>query len=373
MKKRKLDKFDFAIYGIFICAIIVSFSHTIELYKSSRFDISIEWMNTPTTEKWLGKDFFNLALFATLAAEFAFTVGLWGLYEAFKKEKELPGLKYKSTWTMFLGGLVIVGWSNIGGTVGYDYLFGDPVKGIVLGLSIPYFVLNSVLVNFSRSTVQRSIEQAEQKSEHEQIEQKHVQNERVQSKLVTFIGRTLNTYMQAREQIREQIEQAKVEQNHVQNKQNIEQDIEQAKAQEIRVIKHIEQDTIEQIEQQNEQRKTEQVEQKTEQSEHGKIEQRDIEQIRAEQNQVEQDGEQVNKQIEREQWKQKLYIVNGRKKMNKKNEQKTERKIDQAVQCALELMARNEPFTVRELAKRVGCSPATAQNAMNKLKEIKQA
>lgn len=65
-----------------------------------------------------------------------------------------------------------MGWSNIGGTVGYEYLFGDPVKGIVLGLSIPYFVLNAVLVNFSRSTEQRSIEQAIEQSEQIEREQR---------------------------------------------------------------------------------------------------------------------------------------------------------------------------------------------------------
>ena len=355
MQKRKFDKFDVAVYAIFLCAIVVSFSHTIELYKSSNFDIPIEWMNSPSVEKWLGKDFFNLALFATIAAEFAFTVGLWGLFEAFRREGAFPGWQYKWTWGMFLGGLLIVGWSNIGGTVGYEYLFGDPVKGIVLGLSIPYFVLNAVLVNFSRSTEQRSIElaeqtseQNEQRNEHEQVEQ----NEHVQSKLVSLVGRTLNTY----KQVREQIKQTLSEHQHNKHEQPKHVQGEHTKPQEIQLV---EQDEHKQHEQ-GEQAKTEQIKH-VQPVQIEQTEQRNIEQP---------EQKQVNKQSEREQQKRKLYIVNSQSKVNKVN---TQNKVDQAVQCALEMMKRNEQFTVRKLAKIVGCSPTTAQNAINRLKERKQA
>lgn len=139
-------KFELAIKAIFIFAVVVSFSHTIELYSSVGFDDEIVWLND-----LLRVDFITLALFATLAAEAAFAVGLWGLYEAYKQHQRFPGVKeFWQIWTLFGGGLIVVGWSNIGGTVGYDFLIGQPFKGIALGLSIPLFVLGAVLVNFKR-------------------------------------------------------------------------------------------------------------------------------------------------------------------------------------------------------------------------------
>ena len=139
-------KFEVSIKAIFVFAVVVSFSHTIELYRSVGFDVDIDWINN-----LLGVDFFNLALFATLAAEAAFAVGLWGLYEAYEERKGFPSVKeYWQIWTLFGCGLLVVGWSNVGGTVGYDFIIGQPVKGIVLGCSIPAFVLGTVLVNFKR-------------------------------------------------------------------------------------------------------------------------------------------------------------------------------------------------------------------------------
>lgn len=139
-------KFEYSIKAIFIFAVIVSFSHTIELYSSVGFDEELKWVNN-----LLQVDFITLALFATLAAEAAFAVGLWGLYEAYKQRQRFPNVKeYWQIWTLFGGGLIVVGWSNIGGTVGYDFLIGQPFKGIALGLSIPLFVLGAVLVNFKR-------------------------------------------------------------------------------------------------------------------------------------------------------------------------------------------------------------------------------
>ncbi len=139
-------KFEVSIKAIFVFAVVVSFSHTIELYRSVGFDVDIDWINN-----LLGVDFINLALFATLAAEAAFAVGLWGLYEAYEERKGFPSVKeYWQIWTLFGCGLLVVGWSNVGGTVGYDFIIGQPVKGIVLGCSIPAFVLGTVLVNFKR-------------------------------------------------------------------------------------------------------------------------------------------------------------------------------------------------------------------------------
>jgi len=141
-------KFDLAIKAIFVFAVIVSFSHTRELYSSVGFDVPIEWLNN-----LIGVNLFDLALFATLAAEAAFAVGLWGLYDAYEQIRRFPNIKeYWQVWALFGSGLLIVGWSNIGGTVGYNFLIGQPWKGILLGLSIPAFVLGSVLVNFMRKS-----------------------------------------------------------------------------------------------------------------------------------------------------------------------------------------------------------------------------
>ena len=150
--KKGRDKFDYAITGIFLCAIIVSFNHTIDLYKSAGFDVPVQVLSS-VVDYFFGKgESVTLALFATIAAEAAFSVGLWGLYEAFKIERVFPSpRRYKSTWLVFVGGLLVIGWSNVGGSLGFNYLFGNPIKGYILGLSMPYFVLNSVLVNFSRT------------------------------------------------------------------------------------------------------------------------------------------------------------------------------------------------------------------------------
>lgn len=160
-------KFDYSIKAIFIFAVIVSFSHTIELYSSVGFDIEIKWLNN-----LLRVDFITLALFATLAAEAAFAVGLWGLYEAYKQHQSFPSIKeFWQVWTLFGCGLGIVGWSNIGGTVGYDFLLGQPYKGIALGLSIPLFVLGAVLVNFKRMNPNEGAQIDIQKNDEQTMEE----------------------------------------------------------------------------------------------------------------------------------------------------------------------------------------------------------
>lgn len=151
-------KFELAIKSIFIFAVIVSFSHTIELYGSVGFDEPVMWMN-----RLARVDFITLSLFATLAAEAAFAVGLWGLYEAYEQSRKFPGPKeHWHVWTLFGSGLIVVGWSNIGGAVGYDFIVGQPYKGIALAISIPLFVLGSVLVNFKRKSItdQSAVDQA---------------------------------------------------------------------------------------------------------------------------------------------------------------------------------------------------------------------
>lgn len=332
---RKRDKFDYAITGIFICSIIVSFNHTIELYKSAGFDDPIGWMNN-LTEKWLGNDFFTLALFATLAAEAAFSVGLWGLYEVFRTERRFPGWRYKWMWGMFIGGLVVIGWSNIGGTLGYNYLYGDPIKGLVLGLSIPYFVLNAVLVNFSRS-MKPSV-QPEQN---------------VQPKLLLWantFGNAFNMFREITQKPEHTVQVAHVQGVHsglnhfvqdkdehsesVQAEQGVHsQDIQSEQSESVQA-KQDERSKDEQIVQEKKEQAVQNVHSETEQPEH----------------------------VQRK--RTNLYIVNGSKNSSK---------VEQAVQCAIEMMERNEQISVRKLAQAAGCSLGTAQNALNRLKERKQA
>jgi hypothetical protein len=375
--ERKRDKFDYAIAGIFICSIIVSFNHTIELYKSAGFDVPIKLLNT-ITEKWLGiGDFFTLALFATLAAEAAFTVGLWGLYEAFKVERKLPGGRYGWTWSMFFGGLIIIGWSNIGGTLGYNYLFGDPYKGYILGLSVPYFVLNAVLVNFSRSqgeeTEQRTTEQPKWKKLINTY--KEIKAEIATTTEQENAHRTPNSKHDSTEQIHKTeqlvVEQDLTEQSNIEqteaNKPNTEHQAASADHESNKQFDDAEQKNIEQSNDTNRTAQTEQIEQaRIEQT--NKIEPNeptnDTEHRTNEQNQksnIEQTNSTEQNKPKRRTKKSNtnLYVVRSNKTS----------KTEQAAQCALEWLEQNKEFTVRELADEFGCAVSTAQNALNKARE----
>ncbi|MFC7441439.1 hypothetical protein [Laceyella putida] len=347
----KRDKFDYAIYGIFICSIIVSFSKTIYLYESGGFDTPIGWMNNHWTEHWFGKGFFNLALFATLAAESAFSVGLWGLYEAYRTEHKFPGLRYFWTWGMFIGGLVIIGWSNISATLGSNYLFGNPIKGLVLGLSVPYFVLNSVLVLFSRS-------QSEETETNEQPEQPKL------TLWAASLGNAVNTFKSItqtpehpkQEQSKSSVQNTPLVHEHSENVKDVQSEPKQIT--------------------QDEEEHSEQSQTKPHvhvQEERWIVEkENDPEHVQEEQDVHLQDEESVSKQSVHVQGEQRkgeqrkrkskayLYIVNGSK-------------TEQAVQCAIAMMERNEPFSVRKLAQVAGCSTTTAQNAMNRLREQKHS
>jgi hypothetical protein len=420
-KPQKRDKFDYAIAGIYACAIIVSFNHTIELYDSGGFDIEIKLLNS-LMQEWFGiKGFFTLSLFATLAAESAFTVGLWGLYEAFKVERKLPGMKYKWMWGMFLGGLVIIGWSNIGGTLGYNYLFGNPVKGLVLGLSVPYFVLNAVLVNFSRSQPNEVKETTEQPTDsppkwktwintYKEIKEELATTKSSYAQEIMLEDETESYHPIEQEQTSndkpnseqiktEQKEQEKIEQNlseksiteqgqikqieHAENEQNL-----------------IEQSNIERVEsEQSEQEKVEQnlIEQtasdqtKNEQSKQEKSEQENNESSNSEQNENEQNEQPVIEQksveqsnIERSDQTEKneqYETQKSNKKTNKKSNahlrvvrtNKVKKgKSEQVAQYVLRLMKQNKEFTVRQVAEKIGCSPSTAQKGINKAKMMKQ-
>ncbi|MBA4544179.1 hypothetical protein H1164_15050 [Thermoactinomyces daqus] len=337
---RKRDRFDYAITGIFIFAIIVSFNHTIELYKSAGFDDPIGWLNH-LTEKWLGENFFTLALFATLAAEAAFSVGLWGLYEAFRVEQRFPGWRYKWMWGMFLGGLVVIGWANIGGTLGYNYLYGNPIKGLVLGLSVPYFVLNAVLVNFSRSM--------EPSVQPEQPEQ---------SKLTLWaasLGNALNTFMEITQKPERAVQEHTEQNVHVQGVHS--------------GLNHFVQDKNEHSENVQAEQGVHSQDIQSEQSESVQAKQDE----RSKDEQIVQEKKEQAVQNERPETEQPEHVQRKRTNLYIVNGSKNSSKVEQAVQCAIEMLERNEQISVRKLAQAAGCSLGTAQNALNKLKERKQA
>lgn len=131
--------FIIGVWIILVCATAVSFSDTVELYRSAGIAGGFEWLN-----ELLGLDnLFSRELFATIAAEIGFIMGLLGLLDS-----QMRGVKptFKTHWQeymLFFAGLIIVGWSNISETVGYNYLIGQPHKGIALGISIPLFVFGA--------------------------------------------------------------------------------------------------------------------------------------------------------------------------------------------------------------------------------------
>lgn len=370
-EKRKRDKFDNAILGIFICSIIVSFSHTIELYESAGFDVPIEWMNNSYTERFLGKGFINLALFATLAAETAFSIGLWGLYEAFRVEHKFPGLRYKWTWGMFFGGLVIVGWSNIGGTLGYSYLFGNPIKGFVLGLSIPYFVLNAVLVNFSRTYR----DEKEETVVNEQPKWKQWINtcKEIKSEIATLVEsnkpeqeQSPNTERQSEQPERTLTEQIEIERDEQSNSEQREQHqhtTEQNKRKEIEQYNSEQTETEQRKQHSTEQNKHEEIEQpKTKEKQGVSFDRTDRRNIEQTDDETETSAEQ-NKKPNRGKNRTTLYVV----KSNNETANKTS-KTEQAFQYVMEMIEQNKEYTVRSVAEAVGCAPSTALTAIKRAK-----
>lgn len=408
-KPQKRDKFDYAIAGIYACAIIVSFNHTIELYDSGGFDIEIKLLNS-LMQEWFGiKGFFTLSLFATLAAESAFTVGLWGLYEAFKVERKLPGMKYKWMWGMFLGGLVIIGWSNIGGTLGYNYLFGNPVKGLVLGLSVPYFVLNAVLVNFSRSQPNEVKETTEQPTDsppkwktwintYKEIKEELATTKSSYAQEIMLEDETESYHPIEQEQTSndkpnseqiktEQKEQEKIEQNlseksiteqgqikqieHAENEQNL---IEQTASDQTK-NEQSKQEKSEQTEresgEENEEKNNLEPNKETmenERGEQGKIEQKSVEQSNIERSDQTEKNEQYETQKSNKKTNKKS---NAHLRVVRTNKVK-KGKSEQVAQYVLRLMKQNKEFTVRQVAEKIGCSPSTAQKGINKAKMMKQ-
>lgn len=298
-------KFERAIKLIFFLGIIVSCNDTVHLYESSGF-------NRKLFSVWIIGD-ITLAWFATAMAEMAFTVGFWGISDIFLKTGRVPGIKDFPIWMVFGGGLFMVGWSNISTALGINYLFTNPHKGLLLGLSIPYFILGSVLVSLRLYT--KSIQANEGHTKEEN-------NEQAYNEHILNIGQ--NVY---------------VEQDHT---KNIEQETEQANIEKI----YIEQKS-EQTEQNSEYEQT-----KSEQSV-----QLNDEQMKAEQKEHT-CTEQVNEQP-------KLYVVN-----NERTKRKGTKK-DYAKEVAEQMKAEqpNEKITVRKLAERADCSLAIASSALRELNE----
>jgi hypothetical protein len=357
---------------------------------------------------------------------------LWGLYEAFKVERKLPGMKYKWMWGMFLGGLVIIGWSNIGGTLGYNYLFGNPVKGLVLGLSVPYFVLNAVLVNFSRSQPNEVKETTEQPTDsppkwktwintYKEIKEELATTKSSYAQEIMLEDETESYHPIEQEQTsndKPNSEQIKTEQKE---QEKIEQNLSEKSITEQGQIKQIEhaeneQNLIEQTasdQTKNEQSKQEKSEQtkresgeeneeknnlepnketmENERGEQGKIEQENNESSNSEQNENEQNEQPVIEQksveqsnIERSDQTEKNEQYETRKSNKKTNKKSNAHlrvvrtnkvkkgKSEQVAQYVLRLMKQNKEFTVRQVAEKIGCSPSTAQKGINKAKMMKQ-
>lgn len=408
--KKGRDKFDYAITGIFLCAIIVSFNHTIDLYKSAGFDVPVQVLSS-VVDYFFGKgESVTLALFATIAAEAAFSVGLWGLYEAFKIERVFPSpRRYKSTWLVFIGGLLVIGWSNVGGSLGFNYLFGNPIKGYILGLSMPYFVLNSVLVNFSRTykvdrtdnvqteqpswkkwiqTAQeiksevstlvgsnKPNEQTEHRTlntEHdtlhtEQIEQTKLNNvqteQTVQTKLNTEHG-TLNTAQaeQIEHRTTDTVQTEQVEKlNNVHNQTNT---IERAPlyvVQPIRTDKTEQLNTVQNVQIEQNVQPLNKTKLNTVQNEHDALDTEQIEQRALNIEQTEQ--KKLNNRTKKTEQTEQPNIVQLNKPKNKRS------KTEQAVQYVTEQIEQNKEYTVRSVADAIGCSNGTAQSAINRVKK----
>jgi hypothetical protein len=404
--KKGRDKFDYAITGIFLCAIIVSFNHTIDLYKSAGFDVPVQVLSS-IVDYFFGKgESVTLALFATIAAEAAFSVGLWGLYEAFKIEREFPSIsRYKSTWLVFAGGLLVIGWSNVGGSLGFNYLFGNPIKGYILGLSMPYFVLNSVLVNFSRTykvdrtdTVQTEqpgwkkwLKTAQEiKSEVSTLVGSNKLNEQTEHHTLNTEHDTLYTEQTKSNTIQnEQIEQTKLNIEHgTMNTVQTEQ-IEHRTTNTEQVDKlnnvHNQTNTIERaplyVVQPNRTDKTEQTEQlstvqnvQTEQN----VQPLNKTKLNTVQNEHDTlDTEQTEHRTLNIEQTEQLKLNNRTNKteqanivqLNKPNKRN---KTEQAVQYVSELIEQNIDFTTRSVASVIGCSPSTASAAINRAKQMVQ-
>lgn len=130
--------FKIGVWVVLSCAMFVSFSHTIALFRTVGIAGGFDWLN-----HWLGVNWIGAELFATIAAEVAFIMGVLGLLDS-----HVNGVKarWKTHWQeliLFFVGLLVVAWSNIGATVGYDFLIGQPVKGIILGILIPFFIFGA--------------------------------------------------------------------------------------------------------------------------------------------------------------------------------------------------------------------------------------
>ena len=382
--KKGRDKFDYAITGIFLCAIIVSFNHTIDLYKSAGFDVPVQVLSS-VVDYFFGKgESVTLALFATIAAEAAFSVGLWGLYEAFKIERVFPSpRRYKSTWLVFVGGLLVIGWSNVGGSLGFNYLFGNPIKGYILGLSMPYFVLNSVLVNFSRTY---KVDRTDNVQTEQPSWKKWIQTaQEIKSEVSTLVGsnkpneqtehRTLNTVQTELNTIQnEHAVQTKLNTEHsalntVQTEHrtnNAEQSVRVEK------LNSVHTNTIERaplyVVQPNRTDKTEQIEQLN-----------TVQDVQSEQNVQPLNKTKLNT-VQNEHDTLKTEQTEQTKLNNRTN--KTEQpniiqlnkpnkpnKTEQAVQYVTKQIEQNNTYTVRSVADAIGCSPTTAQSAIKRVKQ----
>lgn len=310
------NKFSIAVYLIFLCGIIVSFTDTIALYDSGGFG---EQINLP----FIQSERITLSLFATIMVEMAYTVGLWGLFESFRKNNKLKFENNKAVWFLFGGGLVMSGISNVGQSLGVSFLLKDPYKGLLLGLSVPYFVLCSVIVGFK----------AKQESEQMNTEHTNLQSEQ---------DRTNN------------IEHApNIERNEQTTEQSIQSEIEQPIIEQTLSTEQIktEQTNEQNIQFKNEHRTTEQ----------------DSEQIENVQLNNENKQEQVNTENEHQNNVEQAKIY----EMNNERTKRKSTKKDYAKEVAEQMKTEqpNQKIKVRELAERAGCSIGIASDALKELNE----
>lgn len=240
-------------------------------------------------------------------------------------------------------------------------------EGISIGAATPILLIISegiLAYQFMRSqkSEQRLVPEWDKKMNEtkpkKSIEQKQTSNEQP------------NTEQEDTEQIEqtteqntrtEQIEQAEIEQNNPSTEQE---DTEQHRTKSNKQI-NIGQTDSEKAEQPNVEEKQSfgAIEHQTTKQKESNTKQPNIEQSKEEIEQTEQtNSEQDKSNKPKHRTKKsntKLYVVPN----------KTPSKTEQAYQYVIKLIEQNEEFTVRSVAEAIGCSPSTAQTAINRAKE----
>jgi hypothetical protein len=245
----------------------------------------------------------------------------------------------------FLLGIAFVEISNI-------TAMNSTWEGIAIGAATPILLIIAegiLAYQYMRSQKseqrltnpeQEDTEQNEQATEqNKQIEQ----TEQMTSEQNTQTEQTEQPRTKSNKQIN--IEQTDSEQTKVQDKQD------HVNAQEVST----EHRTAEQkeVEHDIEQKQKSNIEQST-------TEQPSTERSNFEQKNSEQDKPNNKRRTKTKKSNTKLYVVSSNK---------TPSKTEQAYQYVIKLIEQNEDFTVRSVAEAIGCSPSTAQTAINRAKE----